>query len=115
MFKKHAGLLLLIGLIKICNAFVHPLPPDMDMIDKGEFPTPYITMGKHVGDGQFPWSAILFVTTTSDTEILCGGMLISPNDLLTAAHCVDNAKSVLAKFHLHLQDIYYDLPKAFYA
>jgi secreted trypsin-like serine protease len=40
--------------------------------------------GSRATQGQFPWQALI----TIDGSALCGGSLISPEWILTAAHCV---------------------------
>lgn len=42
-----------------------------------------IVGGKKATRGQFPWQTLL----TLDGSYMCGGSLISPNWILTAAHC----------------------------
>lgn len=43
--------------------------------------------------GEFPWMAALSYQKDVGSEYLCGGSLIDPNVILTAAHCV-NGKEV---------------------
>lgn len=46
---------------------------------------PMIIGGADAVHGQFPWQVILFY---EDIFFACGGSLIQPNWVLTAAHCV---------------------------
>lgn len=50
---------------------------------------PLIVYGSTTKIGEFPWHAGLYVmNTTNQWEQACGGSLISPHIVLTAAHCV---------------------------
>ena len=48
---------------------------------------PLIIGGSEAEEGQFPWAASLII----DGAWFCGGSLISPAHILTAAHCLDGA------------------------
>lgn len=48
--------------------------------------------------GQFPHQALIFMHYEGDFFSLCGGVLITSNHILTAAHCTQNARS----FEIHL-------------
>ncbi|XP_065349068.1 brachyurin-like [Cloeon dipterum] len=56
--------------------------------------TDRIIGGQTAAEGQFPYQAGIFIDVTR----FCGGVLISPNYVLTAAHCIHNAES----FEIHL-------------
>ena len=54
---------------------------------------PRIVGGTAVPDGKYPFMAYLQITNAGMTYA-CGGTLIDPDSVLTAAHCVDGASSV---------------------
>lgn len=55
---------------------------------------PQIIGGTPVPNGKYPFMAILQIKTTDGTTSLCGGSLIDSNSVLTAAHCVVDARSI---------------------
>ncbi len=56
--------------------------------------TPQIVGGTPVPNGRYPFMAILQIKNTDGTTSLCGGSLIDSNSVLTAAHCVVDARSI---------------------
>ncbi|EFA07583.1 brachyurin [Tribolium castaneum] len=78
------------GIFCLCLASVLALPPPKK-IPYGKL-GPRIINGQNATLGQFPWQAALHVTSDSYSWF-CGGSLISEEWILTAGHCVDEAKS----------------------
>ncbi|EFA05688.1 chymotrypsin BI [Tribolium castaneum] len=82
-------------------------------------PNPQIINGNVATLGQFPWQAALFFENFDSKFWFCSGTIISPKWILTAAHCIHDARTVLIytglidisvevkpsdesqKFHLH--------------
>lgn len=63
-------------------------------------PQPFITVGESVEVGRYPWYAVIFVEKANRQTVMCGSVLVTPIEVLTAAHCVENANSVTGYFHL---------------
>jgi secreted trypsin-like serine protease len=55
---------------------------------------PKIVGGTPVPDGRYPFMSVLVIENTDGSTNLCGGSLIDPNAVLTAAHCLVNARRV---------------------
>lgn len=64
---------------------------------------PYIMMGDDVEVGRYPWYSVLYIDTSNGGTVMCGAVLVSPTDLVTAAHCVNEAEYVRGNFHLWKQ------------
>lgn len=47
-----------------------------------------ITNGLLSNEGDWPWHAAIYFISNRDSSYKCGGTLISPDSILTAAHCV---------------------------
>lgn len=61
---------------------------------------PYIMMGSNVDIGRYPWYSVMYIETDSGGTVMCGSVLITPRDVLTAAHCVSDARYIRLGFHL---------------
>ncbi len=58
-----------------------------------------IVNGQPAVDGQFPWQVGLFIDddlTPGGSGSICGGSLIEPSWVLTAAHCIDDSGTTVA-------------------
>jgi chymotrypsin len=53
-----------------------------------------IVGGQVATRGQFPYQCAMYITATSGGTFFCGCSIISSRTILTAAHCVDQARSV---------------------
>ncbi|XP_048486115.1 CLIP domain-containing serine protease HP8 isoform X1 [Plutella xylostella] len=76
----------------------HPAWMLLDAQDCGDSVADRIIGGTNAGLGQFPWIARLGYRSeglTSGIEWLCGGALITPLHVVTAAHCTKSAGVVL--------------------
>lgn len=55
---------------------------------------PKIVGGTPVPNGKYRFMAYLTIRTTDGSTFACGGTLLDPNSVLTAAHCLVNARTV---------------------
>lgn len=88
----------------------------IDIIDKlfGNFNTKFpinnkIINGTEVKDGEFPFFVFLAYYRTNKKFLpFCGGIIISPNYILTAAHCIKNSDIdvKIIKYQKNLNDVY---------
>jgi secreted trypsin-like serine protease len=51
---------------------------------------------------EFPWMAALVYNEklNGEQKIACGGSLISPNVIMTAAHCIPSKNDILSNYEL---------------
>ena len=70
-----------------------PFQNSMTEADSGGDIQPQIVGGQTVPDGKYPFMAALEIQDAGDS-FLCGGTLIDPDSVLTAAHCIVGADSV---------------------
>ena len=71
-------------------AFQHELS---GAANRGDF-EPKIVGGTPVADGKYPFMAYLEIVGADGKTYHCGGTLIDPDSVLTAAHCIVNAQRV---------------------
>lgn len=64
-----------------------------EAIGEDDFQT-QIVGGKPVPNGKYPFMAVLLVGSSDGSTSLCGGTLIDRDSVLTAGHCLVNARSV---------------------
>lgn len=77
-------------LLSVSNAYSIP------NLSEGELST-RVFNGKNATQGQFPFYVLIQIQLSIGKRAVCGGNLIHPRFVLTAAHCVENAK----EFRLH--------------
>ncbi|XP_031770069.2 CLIP domain-containing serine protease HP8-like isoform X2 [Galleria mellonella] len=69
----------------------HPTWDKLDAFDCGDSAADRIIGGVNAALGQFPWIARLGYTHEDDLDWLCGGVLVSDQHVITAAHCLLSA------------------------
>ncbi|MET9932489.1 MULTISPECIES: trypsin-like serine protease [unclassified Streptomyces] len=74
------------GLLAIIGATVTAGPATAD---DGPTVTPYIVGGATVDIAQAPWMVAVYEKVGTGYAFRCGGVLVSPNHVATAAHCVE--------------------------
>ncbi len=55
-----------------------------------------IVGGGNASDGEYPWTAAIFTGQTPRDGQFCGGTLVAPDVVVTAAHCTDELTNNLA-------------------
>jgi len=74
-----------LGLLAGVTAFAQQPPPSAPAVH------PFIVGGRPAEANEVPWQVALVQGSGSSLFQFCGGSLVAPNWVLTAAHCVDNA------------------------
>lgn len=64
--------------------FPEDAPQGNDTID------PSIVLGQRAAAGEIPWQAFLIETRSNGDQYICGGSLVRPTWVFTAAHCIYN-------------------------
>ncbi|CAO1426739.1 unnamed protein product [Diamesa serratosioi] len=96
------------------------MPPPIDTSDKSDnADIPFVMGGHEADEHDFPYQVGLVITEAgSDNNPFCGGVLISNNRVLTAAHCLMNATSVIVILGAHMIDekestqVKFEVPKS---
>jgi secreted trypsin-like serine protease len=50
--------------------------------------TPLVSFGRTASKGQFPWLVALWFYKNGFPSAFCGGVLVAPDAVVTAAHCL---------------------------
>jgi secreted trypsin-like serine protease len=75
-------------LLALLNPDVLPASASED-VGHGDLPSTRIVGGSFVPVGEYPWFTMLrTLKGNTDEQFDCGGMLVSPEYVLTAAHCI---------------------------
>jgi len=75
-------------------------------LSQKSFAQPKIIGGTEAEQGQFPWMSCLYLF---EEEAVCGGVLVHPEWVLTAAHCVFTEDLELLSFRFNSIDAYGEL------
>ena len=60
-------------------------------------PNTRVTNGETVDGGEFPWVVAILENISGQNRFLCGGSLVSPRVVVTAAHCLQNKNTASIK------------------
>lgn len=85
------------------NTYIEPIFPE-DIPSSNDTIDPSIVMGDRVQPGEIPWQAFLLETRTNGETYICGGSLIRPTWVFTAAHCIVNPGTIVVHLggtHIH--------------
>ena len=69
---------------------IDPAFPRSEAANQGDFEA-QIVGGTPVPDGKYPFMAYTEIERSDGSFVSCGGSLIDPDSVLTAAHCLENA------------------------
>ncbi|XP_065336822.1 CLIP domain-containing serine protease B4-like [Cloeon dipterum] len=61
--------------------------------DLDDTPVDHILSGTDAEENRHPWHAFIYIEKSNSTSSKCGGTLISPRAVLTAAHCIYGTKA----------------------
>lgn len=80
------GIIFALSLFQIENGYADNRPIDQRI-------EPKIITGKQSKSDAWPWMAYIIFTNKTKNDSMCGGTLVAPQWVLTAAHCVEDMSS----------------------